>query len=136
MRGVVLPLAAASFLGVAYSAALAQEAVRFDRPVYTTEAAALCPRQGDITALRRALEDGDRAAFERVASQNCKAPGPDIRLTVVAMPGLYDPDVEVRVASAPNLDPSLPRSKLWTLKTMLSNQPSGATVAAPSSIPR
>ncbi len=136
MRGVVLPLAAASALGAVHSVALAQDAVRFDRPVYTTEAAVLCPRQGDITALRRASEDSDRTAFERIAGRTCKTVGPDIRLSVVAKPGIYDPDVEVRVASAPDLDPGLPRGKLWTLKTMLSNQPSGAPVAAPSPVPR
>jgi hypothetical protein len=37
------------------------------------------------------------------------------------MPGLYDPDVEVRVASAPGLGASLPRGKMWTLTSMLRN---------------
>jgi hypothetical protein len=37
------------------------------------------------------------------------------------MPGLYDPDVEVRVASAPDLGAGLPRGKVWTLKSMLRN---------------
>jgi hypothetical protein len=131
MRRVVLSLVAASSLGAMHSAALAQDAVHFDRPIYTTEAAVLCPRQGDITALRRASEDSDRTAFERIAGRTCKTVGPDIRLSVVAKPGIYDPDVEVRVASAPDLDPSLPRGKLWTLKTMLSNQLSGAAVNGP-----
>ena len=48
--------------------------------------------------------------------------GPDIPLTVVARPGSYDSDVEVRVASdGPGGEAGLPRGKVWTLKTMVRN---------------
>ena len=129
MRGAVLTLAAA--LSSALSGAAAAQsalaapgaAVRFDRPVFTTEGAALCPRQHQIAALRRALDDNDRAAFDRAAKENgCKLVGPDIRLAVVVRPGSYDPDVEVRVAGdAPEAAAGLPRGKVWTLKTMVRN---------------
>jgi hypothetical protein len=109
------------FCGSMHGAALAQETLRLDRPIFTTSATTLCQRQTDISALHRASEASDRAAVERTLGTRCKAVGPDIRLTVAAMPGLYDPDVEVRVASAPDLDPSLPRGKMWTLKSMLRN---------------
>jgi hypothetical protein len=99
--------------------------VRFDRPLFTTEGAALCPRQHQIAALRRALDANDRAAFDRAAKDGaCKMVGPDIRLTVVARPGAYDPDVEVRVSGeAPaGIDPgTLPRGTVWTLKSMVRN---------------
>jgi hypothetical protein len=136
MRSAGLPLVVAAFLAAAQSGASARDGVRFDRPVYTTDTTVLCPNQGDIAALSRASEANDRAAVERIASRSCRLPGLDLRLSVVAMPGLYDPDVEVRIASALNLDPSLPRGKLWTLKTMLSNQPSSAATNAPPPAPR
>jgi hypothetical protein len=98
-----------------------QEALRFDKPVFTIDGAVLCPRQEQITAIRRAQEDNDRLAADRVIAASCKAVGPDIRLSVVAAPGLRDPDVEVRVVSTPGLDPSLPRGSRWTLKTMVRN---------------
>ena len=107
--------------------ALAPQAsvVRFDRPLFTTDGAALCPRQHHIAALRRALDDNDRAAFDRAAKEGaCKLVGPDIRLAVVSRPGAYDPDVEVRVAAdAPaGMDGgALPRGKVWTLKSMVRN---------------
>ena len=130
MRGAVLVLAAAAMFGAARDDAAAQgtpvaqsTTVRFDRPIFTTEGTALCPRQHQITALRRALDDNDRAAFDRAAKDNgCKLAGPDIPLTVVARPGSYDPDVEVKVAGdAPSSDAGLPRGKAWTLKTMVRN---------------
>ena len=64
-----------------------------------------------------------RAAFDRAAKEGaCKLAGPDIRLTVVARPGSHDPDVEVRVAGdAPSADTTLPRGKVWTLKSMVRN---------------
>src|ERR671917_105460 len=117
MRGAVLALAAATALCGALNGtsmaraqiAMAPQAsgVRFDRPIFTTDGAALCPRQHQIAALRRALDDNDRVAFDRAARDGaCKLAGPDIRLTVVARPGAYDPDVEVRVAgdAPPGLD--------------------------------
>ena len=130
MRGAVLVLAAAALFGAARGDAAAQgtlvaqgTTVRFDRPIFTMDSTALCQRQHQIAALRRALDDNDRAAFDRAVKENgCKPVGPDIRLTVVAQPGSYDPDVEVRVAgdaSAP--DATLPRGKVWTLKTMVRN---------------
>ena len=131
MRGAVLTLAAA-LSGALSGAAAAQSAlaapgtaVRFDRPVFTTEGAALCPRQHQIAALRRALDANDRAAFDRaVAASNgaCKLVGPDIPLAVVARPGSYDPDVEVRVAGdSPGGEAGLPRGRVWMLKTMIRN---------------
>ena len=130
MRGAVLVLALAVSFGAPHGGALAQgapapqgAAVRFDRPVFTTEGTALCPHQHQIAALRRALDDNDRAPFDRIAREGgCKLVGPDIPLAVVARPGSYDPDVEVRVAGdAPSADAGLPRGKLWTLKTMVRN---------------
>ena len=103
------------------STAIGQEAVRFDRPVFTMDGALLCPRQEQISAVRRALEDNDRPAADRMIAASCKVIGPDIRLSIVSAPGLRDPDVEVRVASTPGLDPSLPRGSRWTLKTMVRN---------------
>lgn len=101
--------------------AVGQEAVRFDKPFFTMDGAVLCPRQDQINAVRRALEDNDRAAADRMSAAACKVIGPDIRLNVVSAPGIRDPDVEVRVASAPGLDPSLPRGSRWTLKAMVRN---------------
>lgn len=133
MRGAVLVLAAAATLsGAPYGGAVAQgtlvaqsTTVRFDRPIFTTEGTAVCPRQHQIATLRRALDDNDRVAFDRaVAASNgaCKLVGPDLRLTVVARPGSYDPDVEVRVAGDTSAtDSRLPRGKVWTLKTMVRN---------------
>ena len=93
------------------------------RPVFTAEGAALCPRQHQIAALRHALDDNDRGAFDRTARDGaCKLVGPNIPLAVVARPGSYDPDVEVRVAGdAPGGEAGLPRGKVWTLKTMVRN---------------
>lgn len=133
MRGVVFVLAVAALSGARPDPAAAQQlalmpqasGVRFDRPLFTTDGAALCPRQHQIAALGRALDANDRAAFDRAAKAGgCKVIGPDIRLTVVARPGSYDPDVEVRVAGdAPaGMDGgALPRGKMWTLKTMVRN---------------
>ena len=129
MRGAVLALAAA-LSGALSGAAAAQgtlvaqsTTVRFDRPVFTTDSTALCPRQHQIAALRRALDDNDRTAFDRTAGEGaCKLVGPDLPLTVVARPGAYDPDVEVRVAGdAPGGEAGLPRGKVWTLKSMVRN---------------
>lgn len=105
----------------ATSMAVGQEAARFDRPVFSGDGAVLCPRQEQISALRRALEDNDRPAADRMIATSCKAIGPDVRLNVVSAPGLRDPDVEVRVASAPGIDPALPRGARWTLKSMVRN---------------
>jgi hypothetical protein len=129
MRGAFLALAASALIGALHGTALAQATmvaqgagVRFDRPVFTTDSTALCPRQHQIAALRRALDDNDRAAFDRTAREGaCKLVGPDLPLTVVARPGSYDPDVEVRVSNAPDIDASVPRGKMWTLKTMVRN---------------
>jgi len=128
---VVIVAAAAALCGALPGGAAAQvamapqaSAVRFDRPLFTTEGAALCSRQHQIAALRRALDDNDRAAFDRAAKEGaCKLVGPDLRLTPVARPGTYDPDVEVRVAGeAPaGADAALPRGKVWTLKSMVRN---------------
>lgn len=103
------------------SVAVGQEASRFDRPIFTIDGAVLCPRQEQITAVRRALDDNNRPAADRLIAASCKVIGPDIRLGVVSAPGLRDPDVEVRVASVPGLDPSLPRGSRWTLKAMVRN---------------
>ena len=130
MRGAVLVLAVAASLGAPHGGALAQStlvaqgaAVRFDRPIFTTENTALCPRQHQIAAFRRALDANDRAAFDRAAKDNgCTLVGPDIRLGVVSRPGSYDPDVEVRVAGdGPGGEAGLPRGKVWTLKAMVRN---------------
>lgn len=127
MRRVVFVLAVAALSGpaAAQQVALAPQVsgVRFDRPIFTTDGAAVCPRQHQIAALRRALDDNDRAAFDRSARDNgCKLVGPDIRLAVVARPGAYDQDVEVRVAGdAPDGGAGLPRGKVWTLKSMVRN---------------
>lgn len=114
----IATLAALSVIGLP---AMAQEAVRFDRPIYTLENAVLCPRQAQVTAIRRAVEEGDQAAADRVIAASCKRVGPDLALTVVARPGLYDPDVEVRVTAVPGLDPAVPRGARWTLKSMVRN---------------
>ena len=130
MRGAVLALAASALMvGALHGTALAQATmvaqgttVRFDRPIFTTDSTALCPRQHQIAALRRALDDNDRAAFDRAAREGgCKLVGPDIPLAVVARPGAYDPDVEVRVGDASASDTALPRGKVWTLKSMVRN---------------
>jgi hypothetical protein len=124
LRGLVLSLAAAALAcGAPHGAAVAQDAaaLRFDRPIFTTDGAVLCARQEQIALLRRASEDSDRAAFDRATRGACRTVGPDIRLTVVAMPGLYDPDVEVRVSGAQGLEPGVPRGKMWTLKSMVRN---------------
>jgi hypothetical protein len=132
MRGAVLALTtAAALCGAPPSPVAAQQialapqasAVRFDRPLFTTENAALCPRQHQIAALRRALDGNDRAAFDRAARDGaCKLVGPDVRLAVVARPGAYDPDVEVRVGGeGAGADPGLPRGKVWTLNSMVRN---------------
>lgn len=131
MREAVLALVAAALCGAMSGLAAAQQvamapqasAVRFDRPVFTTDNTALCPHQHKIAALRRALDDNDSAAFDRAARDgSCKLVGPDIRLTVVAQPGAYDLDVEVRVAGdAPGGGAGLPRGKVWTLKSMVRN---------------
>lgn len=125
MRGLALSLVVAALVcGARPGAAVAQDAagaLRFDRPIFTTEGTVLCARQEQIGALRRASEENDRTAFDRAAKGTCKTVGPDVRLTVVAMPGLYDPDVEVRVSGAQNLEPGLPRGKMWTLKSMVRN---------------
>ena len=130
MRGAVLALAVAASFGAPHGGALAQATmvtqgttVRFDRPIFTTDSTALCPRQHHVAALRRALDDNDRPAFDRAAWEGaCKMVGPDIRLAVVARPGAYDPDVEVRVAGdAPGGEAGLPRGKVWTLKSMVRN---------------
>ena len=131
MRGATLALMAATVLCGALSGVASAQGglaplsttVRFDRPVFTTEGTALCPRQHQIAALRRALDDNDRAAFDRAAEDGaCKLVGPDIRLAVVTRPGAYDPDVEVRVAGdAPSAEAGLSRGKVWTLKTMVRN---------------
>ncbi len=65
MRGASLALTAAAVLcGALSGVALAQgglaplsTTVRFDRPIFTTDSTALCPRQHQIAALRRALDD-------------------------------------------------------------------------------
>jgi hypothetical protein len=124
MRGMVLSLAVAALVcGARAGTAVTQDAagVRFDRPIFTTEGTVLCARQEQIGALRRASDDNDRAAFDRAAKGVCRTVGPDLRLTVVAMPGLYDPDVEVRVSGAQTLEPGVPRGKMWTLKSMVRN---------------
>ena len=133
MRGAVLAsvAAVAALYGALHGgAAVAQgtlvsqgSTVRFDRPIFTTDSTALCPRQHQIAALRRALDTNDRAALDRAAKESaCKLVGPDIRLTVVARPGAYDPDVEVKVADdGAGGEAGLPRGKVWTLKSMVRN---------------
>jgi hypothetical protein len=76
-----------------------------------------------MTALRRALDENDRAGIDRAGKDGgCKMAGPDVPLTVVARPGAYDPDVEVRVAGdAPGAVAGLPRGRMWTLKSMVRN---------------
>lgn len=71
--------------------------------------------------MRRAMDADDRAAFDRIFSSTCKPVGPDIRLTIVTTPGSRDPDVEVRVSAAPGLEGTVPRGKMWTLKSMIRN---------------
>ena len=121
MRRILLPFLAALFVGACHHTAVAQEEVRFDRAIFTTSVTALCPSQGDFAALVRESDAADQKAFERLVARTCKQPGPNIRLTVVIKPGLYDPDVEVMIAAAPGLNPSLPRGRMWTLKTMIRN---------------
>ena len=71
---------------------------------------------------RLALDDIDRAAFDRSAKDGaCKLVRPDIQPPVVAPPSSYDPDVEVRMGDAPDADGSLPRGKVWPLKSMVRN---------------
>lgn len=128
MRGAAFALTAAAVLWSGLEgAAVAQgvmasqgAAVRFDRPLFTTAGAALCPRQHQIAALRRALDDKDRSAFDSAAKEGgCTLVGPGIRLAVVARPGSRDPDVEVRVVEDTPGGGRLPRGKVWTLKAMV-----------------
>ncbi|RAI58572.1 hypothetical protein [Roseicella frigidaeris] len=121
MRAVVLSLGAILALGAPSGPGRAQEGVRFDRPVFTTDATALCRRQDQVAALRRALDDNDRAAIDRLVAESCRLVGPNIRLSVVARPGLYDPDVEVQVAGGPAVPASLARGTAWTLKALVRN---------------
>jgi len=113
-------MAAAAF-SIVCTEVNAQDAVRFDRPVFTTDATALCQRQDQVAALRRALDDNDRAVIDRLVSESCKLVGPNLRLNVVSMPGSYDPDVEVKVANTPGLDRNVPRTTVWTLKALVRN---------------
>lgn len=121
MRAVFPFLVAALTLGAPGGPSQAQEGARFDRPVFTTDATALCRRQDQVAALRRALDDNDRAAIDRLVTESCRLVGPNIRLSVVAMPGLYDPDVEVRVAGGPGVPAGLARGTAWTLKALVRN---------------
>ncbi|MFC7475646.1 hypothetical protein ACFQS7_14840 [Dankookia sp. GCM10030260] len=121
MRQSVHLMAAASLLGMAPLAAVAQQEVNFQRPIFTTQGTALCATQGQIAELRRALDDQDRATIQRIVAGPCTLVGPNIRLTVVAAPGSYDPDVEVRVGPASGLDRTVPRGNTWTLKALLRN---------------
>jgi hypothetical protein len=121
MRKLLVAVLAASAGAVVSPMAGGQEGPRFDRPIFTVEGAVLCSRQEQISAVRHAQEDNDRPAADRMIAASCKVVAPGIRLGVVAAPGLRDPDVEVRVVSAPGLDPSLPRGSRWTLKTMVRN---------------
>jgi hypothetical protein len=116
-----LAIATLAALSVISPSLEAQEAVRFDRPIYTLENAALCSRQQQVAAISRAIEGGDHVAADRLIAASCKVVGPDIALTVVARPGLYDPDVEVRATAVPGLDPAVPRGARWTLKSMVRN---------------
>ena len=121
MRGIVKLLAAASLLGAMPHSVCAQQEVNFQRPIFTTLGTALCASQGQVAGLRRALDDQDRATIQRLVAGPCTLVGPNIRLTVVAAPGSYDPDVEVRVGPAPSLDRTMPRGNTWTLKALLRN---------------
>ncbi|NOG69204.1 hypothetical protein [Roseicella sp. DB1501] len=121
MRGALLSFLVASALIAPGGPGRAQEGVRFDRPVFTTDATALCRRQDQVAALRRALDDNDRAAIDRIIAETCRLVGPNIRLSVVTMPGLYDPDVEVRVAGRPVMPAGLAQGTVWTLKALLRN---------------
>src|SRR3954469_25743208 len=121
MRRSVHLVAAALLIGATPSTATAQQAVNFERPIFTTPGTALCASQSQVAALRRALDDQDRATIERIVAGPCTLVGPNIRLTVVAAPGRYDPDVEVRVGPNPGLDRTVPRGNMWTLKALLRN---------------
>jgi hypothetical protein len=121
MRRSVHLMAAALLLGATPMAATAQQEVNFQRPVFTTQGTALCASQSQIAELRRALDDQDRATIQRIVAGPCTLVGPNIRLTVVAAPGTYDPDVEVRVGPTPGLDRTVPRGNAWTLKALLRN---------------
>ncbi|WP_149539116.1 hypothetical protein [Siccirubricoccus phaeus] len=107
--------------GASGAVALAQDALRFDRPLFTVEGAVLCPRQTQVAAIQRALDANNRAAADRIITEFCKAVGADIPLTVVSRPGRYDRDVEVRAVATPDPDPAVPRGARWTLKTMVRN---------------
>ena len=114
-------IAAAWLLGATPLTAAAQQEVDFQRPVFTTQGTALCASQSQVAELRRALDDQDRATIQRIVAGPCTLVGPNIRLTVVAAPGSYDPDVEVRVGPTPGLDRAVPRGSMWTLKALLRN---------------
>src|SRR3954468_12953460 len=116
-----LSIATVTALSVIGPAAMAQEAVRFDRPIFTVEGTALCPRQAQVAAIQRAIEGNDHVAAERAIAASCRVVGPDVPLVVVARPGRYDPDVEVRVAAAAGLDPAGARGPRWALKSMGGN---------------
>jgi hypothetical protein len=64
--------------------AIGQEAVWFDRPVFTMDGAVLCLRQEQISVVRRALKDNDRPVADRMIAASCKVFGPDIPLSVVS----------------------------------------------------
>ncbi|TDH58185.1 hypothetical protein E2C06_33880 [Dankookia rubra] len=121
MRKGVDLLAAALLLGTMPLIATAQQDVNFQRPVFTTQGTALCGSQSQVAELRRALDDQDRATIQRIVAGPCTLVGPNIRLTVVAAPGTYDPDVEVRVGPVAGLDRTVPRGNTWTLKVLLRN---------------
>ena len=121
MRRIVHLVVAASLLGAAPRLVVAQQEVNFERPVFTTPGTALCTSQSQVAALRRALDDQDRAAIDRIIGETCRLVGPNIRLSVVSTPGTYDPDVEVRVHRTPALDLAVPRGSVWTLKALLRN---------------
>lgn len=121
MRRSVYLFAAAWLQGATPLVAAAQQEVNFERPIFTTQGTALCASQIEVAALRRALIDNDRVTIDRVVREACKLVGPNIRLTVVAAPGSYDPDVEVRVIPIPGLDRTVPRGNTWTLKALLRN---------------
>jgi hypothetical protein len=121
MRGVLLSLAAVLLIAAMHADAAAEGFVNFDRPIFTTEGTPLCARQDHVAALRRALDDNDRATMDRILNASCKLVGSNIRLGVVGVPGYLDPDIEVRVISGPGTDRSVPRGNTWTLKALLRN---------------